>query len=307
MGVALIAGMQRYWVTLCHLTLALAITGCFGSHANGPESPLDGGLDGGPELFDTGLNIRDFGPVDAQFACPPNLPVYTSTDVCEHEGQVCSQGGTSTCGSFYSCACREGHWACLVAEPDPACWCGRYPSVGSDCNTEGQECLAPSACDPSQPNLICNERHWVVDRLNNELCAPPAVCPVDGTAALGTSCMDEGHTCFQGECCEFATDGPHRPIAVQCSGGQWVPLGVDCVPDPEQPSCDEFVCGDGLCFGEQVCWTLCGPDDGVVARCIDNSEHLSCESLAARLGDSGAACSTDSSGHMSINSAMFCG
>lgn len=302
--------MTKACVKLCQLAFVTSLAGCFSAHSDTPMTMADASVDGIVSI-DAGpldSSILDASHVDAAWTCPSDLPVWNGNTSCEHEGQNCSAGSPSVCGSAYSCNCHLGFWTCAIAEPDPACWCGRYPSLGSECNTEEQECPSPASCDPSRPNLVCQSGHWIADPLNNELCAPPTVCPADADLVLGDPCATEGTLCSRTLCCELPTVPGHElsHASLVCDGGVWVDARIEADCIPEIPMCNVFLCGTGFCMTDEICVQSCGPADGPQFDCYRVSP-LDCGGLWGSLGRPPASCTTDSEGHLRAVIESFCG
>jgi hypothetical protein len=83
--------------------------------------------------------------------------------------------------------------------------------------------------------LACSSSHVSAPDGSTDASAPDAGdgCPTDHSAALGTSCADEGRFC--GRCidpCGFCN-------ILQCSGGTWTRLEAH----PPPPPCVSFECG----------------------------------------------------------------
>lgn len=300
--------MKNFCATLCHVAITMAVAGCSSSHGN--TAPADASVDATGGDADVALDSdvpRDAAP-DAPGTCPATgaLPVWNATTPCSTVGLNCSDGSTSVCGSAYSCTCEaSGFWSCYIAEPDPACWCGRYPDVGTDCNTEGQECRNGSVCDDASPPLVCRDRHWQV---NEATSCNVHECPAEGWEAAGTACSVGGEMCDQAICCEYTnSEGTRIPESfLECNGGYWInqPIAVDCVP--EVVACDGFPCGRGFCGSDAACVARCGPSGGAVYSCVSIEEtELSCAALVEALELPPEYCSVDEAGHIYFNAA-FC-
>lgn len=191
--------------------------------------------------------------------CPSGIDPWNPenpANACSPEGATCMSGGGGACSFFQRCECTEGTWTCLVAEPDPACWCGREPTVGSECNEEGATCGAccptPEDPDPFGP-FACIDGRWAAGDCPAIECPSidPPSCPA--VRELGTTCANEGQICGD-VCCS----------SQQCVGGVWVPgPDADCLCDPTR----SFACGSGSCTERNACTAHCGPDDGLEHRC----------------------------------------
>lgn len=150
------------------------------------------------------------------------------------------------------CECTGGRWNCLVAEPDPACWCGREPTEGGACNEEGMTC---GACCPT-PGVAafgpfaCVDGHWASQPCPDLVC-PTLACPA--VRVLGTSCVSDGQVCGD-VCCS----------SQQCIGGVWAPgPDADCLCDTSRT----YACGDGSCTTDRACIATCGPTDRIAYVC----------------------------------------
>jgi len=268
----------------------VSITACDSSHMrdtdSGPRVRIDatvGGVDArGP----------DAGCPGGVCACPSDINPWdpgSPGSQCTVEGARCGSAG-GVCDGALSCTCTSGVWQCRVAEPDPACYCGREPTMGSPCNTEGMGC---GACCPGPgewPALSCVEGRWAAAACPPVVC-PDRGCPVDRVAAVGAYCPATNTTCGN-PCCS-------SPI--RCSDThRWVSLPeADCIC----PFNEEFTCGAGSCVADQVCTSDCGPMDGVIFSC-----------QPSRSGCVGCACFTEPGviceeidGHIFVRPNGFCG
>lgn len=297
--------MKNLCAILCQVSVCFGLVACSSSH--GTDGTVDAAIDTGVPV-DAEI-VTDAGPrSDASGSCPATgvLPVWNATTPCSDVGLTCSSGGTSTCGSFYSCECEStGFWSCAIAEPDPACWCGRYPSVDSECVTEGQQCTNGSSCDESHPALVCHSRRWTVDAAAS---CGLRECPANVAEAIGTPCDVGGVTCNQALCCTYASPGSTvRSASILCSGSTWIEqaIAVDCIP--EMSVCDGFACGSGFCRPDQACVQRCGPTDGVNFSCVSiDGVAPSCDALVERLGVPPSTCHTDGAGNVTVNEGL-CG
>lgn len=227
--------------------------------------------------------------------CPDGIdPWATPGTACGVEGAHCSGGGTDPCGSALECDCSGGHWSCLVAEPDPVCYCGREPSAGDRCNEEGAACgeCCPTLGGTGWAAMTCVDGHWQPAACPELVCPPIAEdCPVDRASALGTACLVEHQLCGN-PCCDSA---------FQCSGGVWVegPFAA-CACDPSTA----YACGAGTCERGQACSSHCGPADGIEHSCSPLPEGCtSCECVTV---PAGYTCEVRD-GHVFLSMSGFCG
>jgi hypothetical protein len=213
--------------------------------------------------------------------------------VCSPEGATCTSGGSDQCGSFMSCTCNGGHWNCLVAEADPVCWCGRQPSPGDRCNTEGMTCgeCCPTAGGTGWPAMNCVSGHWQPGVCTDLICPPIEIaeCPADTHSVLGQACSPEGAQCGDA-CCD---------TAIVCEGGTWQNGPVaDCF------ACTSYACGDGLCPSGQTCTSRCGPTDGIEFVCLPRD--ASCNDCSCIPLDSSQRCEMID-GHPHVSQTGLCG
>lgn len=240
----------------CTLTLTL-LASCSSTHGPGVE---DGGpaADAGCVGAAPGPDCRcESGAWICESTCPAGINPWdptTPANRCSVDGATCSSG-SGPCGSAMFCTCESGLWSCAVAEPDPVCWCGREAAEGDPCTEEGALCgeCCPSGT-PSWPAMQCVAGSW-----RPAVCAPecPTVtpaCPVETALAVGTFCGLDGQICGD-PCCG---------TAITCTDGAWRPgpeAMCACTPG--------FICGPGECTSSQRCESYCGPDDGVLFRCVE--------------------------------------
>lgn len=226
--------------------------------------------------------------------CPDGIEPWSPDapgNVCAVEGRTCSSGG-SVCGAGMFCECERGRWSCAVAEPDPACWCGREPEPGSPCTEEGASCGAccPTAGSPAFGPFTCLGGSW-------QLADCPAIeCPAAEEPAcpavhvLGAPCASEGQLCGN-PCCS----------AIVCTGGVWGPgPEVGCACDPSST----FACGAGSCTTDRACASHCGPDDGIEHACL--ALPTGCTSCACAPVRPGTICE-ERDGHVFLREAGLCG
>ncbi|MCB9596898.1 MAG: hypothetical protein H6719_29515 [Sandaracinaceae bacterium] len=190
--------------------------------------------------------------------CPDDVDPFDPTapaNACRVEGATCSNGGDA-CGPGLFCTCESGRWSCGVAEPDPACWCGREPTAGGPCDGSAPTCgqCCPTADGPNWPAMECVDGAWQPAACPEIVCPPiEEVCPADTRSALGLACPIDGQGCGNA-CCGTAID---------CVGGIWQPgPEADCLCRPEP------ACGAGECRPSQYCRSRCGPDDGLEHQCV---------------------------------------
>lgn len=228
--------------------------------------------------------------------CPSGIDPWNPenpANACSPEGRSCRSGGGSACGFFMGCDCEGGRWSCVVAEPDPACWCGREPELGSACNEEGALCGSccptPESPEPFGP-FTCIDGHWSANDCPAIECPsidPPA-CPA--VREIGTPCASEGQTCGD-VCCSAQT----------CVDGVWMPgPEADCLCDPTR----SFACGSGSCTDGNACTSYCGPDDGLEHRCDPLPEG--CTSCGCLDLEPGQLCE-DRDGHVFSSGNELCG
>lgn len=191
--------------------------------------------------------------------CPAGINPWDPMDpagVCRVEGATCTGGSTDPCGSGLFCTCTAGRWSCAVAEPDPACWCGREPEIGGRCNGDVPTCgqCCPTAEGPNWPAVECVDGTWQPAACPEIVCPPVyEVCPVDTASALGLACPIEGQSCGD-PCCG---------TAIVCGEGRWQPgPDADCACRMGEP------CGEGECRDGQYCRESCGPADGIEHHCV---------------------------------------
>jgi hypothetical protein len=255
--------------------LALSVSACDAAHTRGDDAGP--GADA-PALADA------FTPTDTGGLCPPGLEPYTPmapANRCTVEGARCTGGSDSVCGAGLFCECRAGYWSCAVAEPDPACYCGREPDPGSPCTVEGDSCGAccPTPGTPSWGPFLCTGGRW------EPLACPPiecppltGSCPAELGASLGLACGLEGQLCGN-PCCE----------SIQCTGGVWGPgPAVGCACDPSSV----FTCGAGSCTTDRACVEV-----GCETRCDALPEG--CTSCACAVVPEGGSC-RERDGHVYV-------
>ncbi|MCA9604402.1 MAG: hypothetical protein KC619_02335 [Myxococcales bacterium] len=226
--------------------------------------------------------------------CPTDVNPWEPTDpanACRVEGATCTNGGDA-CGAGVFCTCESGRWSCAVAEPDPACWCGREPTAGSPCNGTAPTCgqCCPTAEGPNWAPLDCVDGTWQPLACPEVVCPPVyEVCPADPVSAIGRECPIEGQSCGN-PCCGTATE---------CTGGRWVPgPEADCLCRPG------IACGEGECNPSQYCRSRCGPDDGIEHHCVALPlDCAACDCLP--LTDAEICEMVD--GHPTVRMAGFCG
>lgn len=231
-------------------SLALAsIAACDSSHTrgdgdSGPPMRIDATV-GGP---DVGL-----GCPGGICACAPDLNPWEPT-ACTVEGARCGSSG-GACGGALLCTCTSGTWECMVAEPDPACWCGREPTIGGPCSEAGMTC---GTCCPGPGEwapLQCVDGRWEAGLCPPILCPEAESCPADRREAVDRPCTSPGARCGS-PCCS---------AAIECdpATNRWVALpDADCICNLR-----EFECGSGSCAEGQHCVGECGPADGVIFTC----------------------------------------
>ncbi|MBX7193536.1 MAG: hypothetical protein K1X94_15885 [Sandaracinaceae bacterium] len=223
--------------------------------------------------------------------CPSGLDPWnpeSAVNACSFEGASCASG--SVCGAALSCVCMGSRWRCAVAEPDPACWCGREPAEGSPCSEEGASCGAccPTPGVPAYGPFTCLDGHWRGLDCPAIEC-PPLACPAE--RPIGGRCDTPGQTCGNA-CCDAQTCGPD---------GTWMPGPLaDCDCDPASL----YACGAGTCTSDTSCTSYCGPTDGLEHRCDPlPGTCASCDCLALPPGQS----CTMLDGHVFVRESMFCG
>jgi hypothetical protein len=259
-------------VTLASLAPLFALAACDATHTRDDAGV---GTDTGA-LHDTSVAI------DAGGLCPPGIEPYTPmspANRCTVEGARCTGGSDSVCGVGLFCECRAGFWSCAVAEPDPACYCGREPEPGSPCNVEGDTCGAccPTPCEPAWGPFQCSDGRW------EPLDCPPVECPAPSCpavyrAALGTDCPIDGQLCGN-VCC----------ASIQCEAGVWRPgPDADCLCDPATT----FTCGSGSCTVDRMCVEV-----GCETRC--DALPAGCTSCACAIVPEGGTC-RERDGHVYV-------
>lgn len=199
----------------------------------------------------------DSGPSTDE--CPsginPWAPPGDPANACSPEGRTCRSGGSSPCGGAMGCECVEGSWQCWVAEPDPVCWCGRTPSEGDPCNTEGDSC--GEGCCTGIGGFRCVGGHWRGVDCDPTDCESEPRCPA--MRPIGGGCSDEGLSC--GDPCCVTPD--------ICRGGRWeAGEGLMCLICPEEG--ESFSCGGGDCPGGTACTMLelrCGTSGAATYVC----------------------------------------
>lgn len=186
--------------------------------------------------------------------CPDGIDPWDPSDpanVCSPEGRHCENVG-GECGGAMFCECTSGRWECAVAEPDPACFCGREPTEGGPCVSEGEVCGACCPTDGWEP-MVCEGGRWAPAVCPDVDCEPVAgSCSVNPRDEIGERCDIEGQECGD-ECCGDST---------VCRDGRWT-LGRELLCF----ACFSFECGEGACHDPQYCLTGPGPDDGGVSVC----------------------------------------
>ncbi len=235
----------------------VSIAACDSSHTRGD------GDSGPPTRIDATVIPLDVGAIDAGCpggicACPADLNPWDPTSPgsrCSVEGARCGSGGGSVCGAAISCTCMDSAWQCFVAEPDPACTCGREPTIGGPCSEDGMGC---GACCPGPgewPAMQCVDGRWEAGLCPPILCPESNSCPADRASAVGRLCSSPGARCGSA-CCS---------AAIECdpATNRWVALpDADCICNLR-----EYECGDGTCAEGQDCVGECGPADGVIFTC----------------------------------------
>ncbi len=202
--------------------------------------------------------------------CPADINPWDPDhpgNACTTEGATCRNGGDSPCGGFMSCTCEGGRWTCLVAEPDPVCWCGREPSEGDACSEEGAVCGECCPAPGGWAAMACHDGAWTTATCPEIVCPVDVSCPVETSTLLGRSCSVDGAACGD-PCCSNA---------VRCEGGTWVHG-----PDADCITCNSHECGGGLCNEHQYCNAFCGPADGIDYDCQplpDGCSDCSCLDL----------------------------
>jgi hypothetical protein len=267
--------------------LSLMASGCWDSH--GRETATDAGS------FPDVIVIYDAGPPSG--TCPPGINPWDPTSpgsVCSPNGATCTSGGTDSCSSFMSCTCESGHWNCLVAEADPVCWCGRQPSAGDRCNSEGMACgeCCPTPGGTGWPAMSCVGGHWEpapCPAIECPVFPTESECPANTHEQIGRSCSAEGASCGDA-CCDSA---------IVCEGGTWHAGPVaDCF------ACTSYACGDGACPSNQTCIARCGPADGVDYFCAPREPG--CNDCSCIPVEPGQQCEMID-GHPHLSSTGFCG
>jgi len=203
--------------------------------------------------------------------CPSGLNPWSPDDpanACRVEGAECNAGTGSACGAGMWCTCESGRWSCAVAEPDPVCWCGREPEIGDPCNGSEPTCgqCCPTADGPNWPAMECVDGAWQPAACPEIVCPPvEESCPADTSAVRGDFCGIDGQSCGD-PCCGSA---------IVCEDGIWRRgPDADCICEDPQP------CGSGGCPAPQYCHQSCGPDDGIIDRCVPLlTDCASCECL----------------------------
>ncbi len=270
--------------SIAALSLVLAtLSACDNTHTRGTE---DSGIPVDATTRVDAFTATDTGCAGGICACSPDVNPFRPT-ACSVEGERCGSTG-GACGGGTDCTCTAGLWQCRVAEPDPACWCGREPTMGSPCNTEGMGC---GACCPGPgewPALQCVGGRWAAAACPPVEC-PDHGCPVDRPGAVGTSCPSPGTRCGNA-CCS-------SPIQCDPATRRWVALPeADCI-------CSEpdFVCGEGSCTADRDCISECGPADGIIFSC--HSAPDGCTGCGCYPGQ---ACEVRD-GHVFVLPSGFCG
>ncbi len=240
--------------------------GCANSHGRdhdvGPGDP-DSAL---PDAATRDSGARDSGgDSDPGLRCPDGINPWDPSDpgnACSPEGRHCENVG-GECGGGMFCDCEAGRWLCAVAEPDPACFCGRVPTAGGACSVgEGEVC---GECCPEvggwEP-LVCEGGRWTPGVCPDVECEVvpevPEVCSTNTSRDIGQRCSWEGQTCGD-PCCDDE---------IECRDGFWrhLPSEILCY------ACIEFACGDGHCHDGQYCKSSPGPDDGGIFQCASLTE-----------------------------------
>ncbi len=155
-------------------------------------------------------------------AGPSPCPASPVTGACTREGLECTYGDDPRASCRTRLSCTGGMWQLTSPRCVPITGCSPAPTSGAVCANDGDVCVAVDgtrcdcgycphggpACAPIPPAM------W--------FCTPPPAnlaCPRtmpnlgDPCAATGTSCDYDG--CGSG-------------MAVQCSGGIWIPELVAC-------------------------------------------------------------------------------
>jgi len=225
--------------------------------------------------------------------CPAGIEPWNPDspgNACAPEGRECASGG-SVCGAGMFCQCASGRWSCAVAEPDPACYCGREPAEGSPCVEEGMLCgsCCPTPGSPAFGPFTCVGGRWTINDCPAE-CPPIAEPPCPADRPLGLACPLEGQLCGN-PCCD----------AIQCTAGVWGPgPEVGCACDPSSV----FTCGTGSCTADRACASHCGPADGIEHSCL--ALPTGCHSCDCAPVDPGVICE-EREGHVFLREAGFCG
>jgi hypothetical protein len=275
--------MRTSGVLLVALLVSLA-AGCSDAHVR---------------VGDDAGSVGDAAPlIDAHVSgeCPPGINPWNPSDpasACSPEGATCTSGSGDACGSFMSCTCEMGHWSCAVAEADPVCWCGRQPSEGDRCNTEGMSCgeCCPTPGGTGWPAMQCMAGHWTAAACPAVVCPPIETpeCPANTRPLIGTACTSEGQFCGDACCSD--------PIT--CTAGVWQ-MG----PEADCFACLEYPCGDGACRTDQTCVSRCGPADGIEYVCA--ARDASCNDCSCIPITSAQRCEMID-GHPHVSETGFCG
>ena len=197
--------------------------------------------------------------------CPDGINPWNPSDpanACSPEGRHCENLG-GECGGAMFCDCTSGRWDCAVAEPDPACFCGREPTAGGACVSDGEICgqCCPTSEGPSWDPMVCEGGRWTPAACPDVECEPVVeVCSVDPRDEIGERCEIEGQACGD-QCCGDSTI---------CRAGRWE-LG----PEALCFACLAFECGTGSCHDGQYCSNGPGPDDGPIFQCVSLPEGCS--------------------------------
>lgn len=277
----------------------ISIAACENSHVrgdtdSGPRARIDatvvGAVDAAVGAVDAAL--PDAGCPGGVCACPDDLNPWDPTSPssqCSVEGARCGSNG-GACGGLLSCTCTAGAWGCLVAEPDPACTCGREPTLGGPCSEDGMSCGTCCPAPGEWSPMRCVDGAWEAGLCPPVLC-PSGSCPADRREAVGSSCTSSGARCGSA-CCSSA-------IECDPATNRWIGLpDADCICNLR-----EYDCGGGSCAEGQNCVGECGPADGVIFTC--ENPPAGCTGCGCYT-DPGLACE-ERDGNIFVRTLGFCG
>lgn len=173
-------------------------------------------VEGRWEVYDVSCN-----PPPLSDECPALLPEY---------GSSCSEYALGLTCDYEYCyesmplvRCNElGAWEELPVPtcnpPPPDEECSVVPVPGSDCASEGVECLYDGCEGPGSSYARCEFGQWFVHYSSGPACNPPAVvpvCPVIEPQALA-GCAYEGQLCDYGDCAQAELTRQFT-----CATGSW--------------------------------------------------------------------------------------